>query len=176
MTVSAKKPIPDLFKDILRSAETLDRQTHAGLTMIVAAALDRLLEQALRTKMVNLNRDICDKIFGEYGTMRDFNSKILLAHALGIADRETFKRLTAIRRVRNLFAHTEGYLSFASPEVSALLTKELDQAAPTSADEFVVVAEAVEESVAKACSLPHPGLLARIRGEEAASFSTVLRT
>jgi len=60
---------------------------------VVAAALDRILEQALLAKMIALNREMRDKLFGEFGTLGDLSAKTNLAVALGVADRDDFSLL-----------------------------------------------------------------------------------
>jgi DNA-binding MltR family transcriptional regulator len=165
-TSQPTKSLRQLLESLRVSAEELGRQTHAGFAMIIAAALDRLLEEALTTKMVKLNSEMRSKLFGEFGALRDFSSKITLAHSLGVADDQCYKSLTMIRRVRNLFAHNEGYLGFDSPEVSALIAKELgESSAATSVESFVEIAEAVESYVTSACQLPHTGLIARLNAD-----------
>ena len=119
---------PKRGKSINELLDIVGRQTHAGFAMVVAAALDRVLEEALTAKMVKLNREMRDRVFGDFGTLRAFSAKINIAVAIGVADRETHMRLTMIRKVRNLFAHTNGYLSFDSQEVRVLIATELRSA------------------------------------------------
>lgn len=106
---------------IKSTAGILGRKANAGMVLVSTAALDRTLERAIETKLPSLNREFRDKLFGEFGALRDFSAKSDLAFALGIIDRPTYRRLTAIRRVRNLFAHTDRELSCESTEVRDLL-------------------------------------------------------
>jgi len=116
-----KKNVHELLDSIRRSAEKLGLQSHAGFAMVVAAALDRLLEDAIASKMVPLNSKMRDKIFGDYGTLRGFAAKIDMALGLGVIDQDTYKQLTILRRIRNLFAHTNERLDFSSHEVRKLI-------------------------------------------------------
>jgi DNA-binding MltR family transcriptional regulator len=158
-TPPAKKSLGELI-------EKLGRQTHAGAAMLVSAALDRLLEEALTTKMVKLNRTMRDKLFGEYGTLRDFSAKIDIAFALGLVDRQNYTLLTAIRKCRNLFAHSKALLSFESPDVHALLKSGM--ATPTnvnSIDDFISLGESVEAHVAQAAAIQFPESVGKLKAE-----------
>jgi hypothetical protein len=79
--------------------------------------------------------------------------------ALGLADRETYRHLTMVRRVRNLFAHTNGYLSFESQKVHDLLAKERLKEAPTTIEEFIAIAQAIEVSLTNAAGIPCSGVV-----------------
>ena len=46
-----------------------------------------------------------DKLFKEGGPLDTFASRILMAHLLGIIDRETYDQLEIVRQIRNVFAH-----------------------------------------------------------------------
>ena len=118
----AEKQLFRAFHSFKNVAVNLKSQTHAGMAMIVAAALDRLLEDALLTKMVKLSRAMREKLFGDYGPLRSFDAKIKVAFAFAVIDRETSQRLTIIRKIRNKFAHTEGFLDFNSLEIKSILS------------------------------------------------------
>ena len=147
---------PQGFDRIKILVERLGRQTHAGATMLTAAALDRLLETALLARFAKNNREVRDSIFGEFGVLRDFSAKIELSFALGLIDREAQKNLNAIRRIRNLFAHSKEYINFDSEPVQAVISKELSSTTTiTSVESFLSVAEEIEAQVCKVSGLPH---------------------
>ena len=101
-TQPSKKSVVEDFANIQVLAQKLGLQTHAGAAMLVAAASDRMLEDALTIRMDKLNREMRDKLLGDYGTLRSFSAKIDVAFALGLVDRQHYKLLTAIRKCRNL--------------------------------------------------------------------------
>jgi hypothetical protein len=139
------------------AAEKLGKATHAGFAMVVAAKLDRTLEFALRARMSGLNRELNDKLYGEYGLVRDFSSKILLTHCLNLIDRETYKRLTGIRRIRNLFAHSNEELNLESEAVQELVAKELSSAdSIKSPHDLMRLVIEVEQVIAKAINAGNP--------------------
>ena len=150
----------DDFKNI---TVNLKSQTHAGIAMIVAAALDRLLEDALLTKMVKLSEERRKNLFGDYGTLRSFDAKIKVAFAFAVIDRETSKRLTFIRKIRNTFAHTEGFLDFNSPAINSILsTQQGSKSGTVSMEFFFSTASMIESSIMKATGLTDRNLIVGI--------------
>lgn len=161
-----KKSIGEQIETIMALTEKLGRQTHAGVVMIVAAALDRLLEEALTTKMVTLNREIRDKLFGDYGTLRGFSAKIDIAFSLGLLDGETRNILTAVRKCRNLFAHTNELLSFESLEVRNILAPSTTQSTVVnSIEDFISIAEVIESHVLKAVGIPLKETISKLKAD-----------
>jgi hypothetical protein len=143
------------LKSINASVDSLGRKAGAGGAMVSSAALDRMLERAIATKLVTLNREMRDRLFGEFGALRDFSAKIDLAFALGIADRETYKRLTVIRKVRNLFAHSDKGLSFESKSVRDLLALApgVSASEPSIAD-FNEIVDLADKTITSAAAIP----------------------
>jgi DNA-binding MltR family transcriptional regulator len=152
------------FERIQVLVEKIGRQTHAGAAMLTAAALDRLLETALLARFARNSREVRDSIFGDFGVLRDFSAKIELCFALGIVDRETQKKLNAIRRIRNLFAHSRDYINFDSLSIQALVTKELGSTVEISSIEsFLSVAEEVEARVCELSGLPQDKIVSNLK-------------
>ena len=144
-------------------AVNLKSHRHAGMAMIVAAALDRLLEDALLTKMVKLSKEMREKLFGDYGTLRSFDAKIKVAFAFAVIDRETSQRLTIIRKIRNKFAHTEGFLDFNRPKIKSILSTQRGSKSATSSMEFFFsTASLIESSIVKATGLADRNLMVGI--------------
>lgn len=99
------------------------QHTHAGTALIGAAIADQQLQDALLTKMRSLSRKLTDSIFSGYGPLSSFAAKIDLAFAFELIDEPTHERLTAARKIRNSFAHSDKFLTFDSPEISSALNK-----------------------------------------------------
>jgi hypothetical protein len=160
------KDVRQAMEGIRVSVEKLGRLTHAGVAMVVAAALDRLLEEALLTKFVRRNREVRDKLFGDFGALRSLGAKIDLSLALGLADRETHKQLSAVRRVRNCLAHTEGFLDFDSLAVRNLLSPCIDASSKSAPiDDFMSIAATIELAITAAAGLPHRGLIDKVNAD-----------
>jgi hypothetical protein len=156
------------LRELIQSAQVLvdklGRLTHAGVAMVVGAALDQLLEEALTTKLVHANRETRDKLFGEYGALQTFSAKIDLSFALGVVDRKAYTNLTIIRKVRNCFAHADGFLDFDAPTVRKFFqptpTKEPSK---SPIDHFIGIAGEIETSVNATCGLPSRGLIEKVK-------------
>ena len=153
----ADKQLFRAFNSFKNVAVNLKSQTHAGMAMIVAAALDRLLEDALLTKMVKLSKEMREKLFGDYGTLRSFDAKIKVAFAFAVIDRETSQRLTIIRKIRNKLAHTEGFLGFNSLEIKSILSTQQG-----SKVDFFSTDSLIESSIVKATGLADRNLMVGI--------------
>jgi DNA-binding MltR family transcriptional regulator len=138
--------------------EKVGRKTHPGAAMVVAASLDRLLEEAILTKMIKLSTEMHDKLFGDYGSLQDFSIKIDLSFTLGLLDSKTYKLLRTIRKVRNAFAHADGAVDFNSPEILKWLPS---KSAPF--EEFMSIAKAIEAAVTTAIGSPHRGIIDKVK-------------
>jgi DNA-binding MltR family transcriptional regulator len=114
-------------KDGARSFEPLRRALrgpgHPGIALAAGACLDQGLQNALLARMDKPNRDLRDSLFEGYGPLSSFKAKIDVAFAFGIVDSTIYRKLNAIRKVRNLFAHSPALLTFESSEVLLLLEK-----------------------------------------------------
>ena len=86
---------------------------HATLT---AARLDNLLQQLLLHALPRMSNTPAASLF-DRGPLGTFSAKIDLARALGLIDTQTRRDLRVIKDVRNVFAHAENPVRFASPEV-----------------------------------------------------------
>ena len=163
-TDNPASPFSAKFDHLKTLVEKIGRQTHAGATMLTAAALDRLLESALRTKFSKDNREVQDSVFGEFGVLRDFSAKIIMSFALGCIDKDVQKRLTAIRRLRNLFAHSRDYVNFDSEPVRALISKEFGLGVKiTSIQDLISIAEEVELAVLHSARLQQEPAVGKLK-------------
>lgn len=156
------------LRELIQSAQVLvdklGRLTHAGVAMVVAAALDQLLEEALITKLVHANRKTRDKLFGEYGALQTFSAKIDLSFALGVVDRKAYTYLTIIRKVRNCFAHADGFLDFDAPTVRKFFqSTPTEEPSTNPIDHFMRIADEIETSVNATCGLPNRGVIEKVK-------------
>jgi DNA-binding MltR family transcriptional regulator len=125
---------------------------HAGIALVVAATLDRTLEGALRMKMNTLNNELAGRLFGDTRPLGNFSAKIDLAFAIGLVDSDNYKRLTKIRRIRNVFAHADDFVDFHTPAIQKLLLNLTDEASVKSSPEtaFISIAKEIELAVTHA--------------------------
>lgn len=116
--------MPDLLtnpNEIVSGLKRVLSRTHAGVALAGAAIIEQGLERALRSRMRKLSHAERGRLFEGYGPLSTFSAKIDVVFALALIDREIYDRLNVVRKVRNKFAHSVNTLSFASPEIAALL-------------------------------------------------------
>lgn len=108
---------PDI-KDSLTLMELERREGNDRSAGILAAAiLDDRLSSAIESRLRPLSKPMRDRLFGEYGAMSEFGIKIDMGFALGLYGQDAHEDLTAIRRVRNRFAHRKEFGRFDHPEI-----------------------------------------------------------
>ncbi len=161
---TAGEKIAESIANLKTIAAKIDRNTHAGCAMVVAAALDRLLEAALMTRMGKLNSEMKKKLFGDFGAvLASFSAKIDMANALGIIDSGTYVHLTNVRKIRNKFAHSEASINFDSPEIKDFLSGAgADSHGSASIDHFFAVCSLIESTIVQVAGLPSQNLIAEI--------------
>lgn len=142
----------DRLSSMRQAHERLSKSRHPGVALVSAASLDRTLEGALRTKMNTLNSELAGRLFGDTRPLGNFSAKIDLAFALGLIDSDNYKRLTTIRKIRNVFAHADDFVDFHTPAIQNLLLKLTDEASVKSNPEtaFLSISLNIELAVAHA--------------------------
>lgn len=85
-----------------------------------AAFFDDLLASAIEIKFVPLSNTVHDRIFDGNGPLSPFSAKIDIAYALGLYPAEIKTDLHKVRKVRNLFAHSAGPITFDHQDVVKL--------------------------------------------------------
>jgi hypothetical protein len=111
---------PEAIKKISEGFTAGHRMTHAAVVVTAAAILDQALERALKTQMPGLTKNLAKKLFDDFGPLSSFAAKIDLAHALGITSDFVHAELGKIRKMRNLFSHSEKLLSLDTEPVKTL--------------------------------------------------------
>jgi hypothetical protein len=64
-----------------------------------------------------LNNEQQSELFGTEGTLSSLSSKIKIAFAFEIIDKDLRDQFDKIREIRNAFAHSPLHLSFGTPEI-----------------------------------------------------------
>ncbi len=101
----------------------IQRRTHSGLAIAVAAILDSQLELCLKQAMLPMPKKLYAQLFDPMRALGSFASKITMAYALGIVTRDIYNRLENVRKIRNAFAHSTVVLNFESAPVAPLLDR-----------------------------------------------------
>lgn len=87
------------------------------LAIFGASMVERSIELSLWTKFRYLNLEERRRLFGPEAPLSSFSSKIKIAYAMELCDRNISKELNLIREIRNAFAHSSKLLNFETKEV-----------------------------------------------------------
>jgi hypothetical protein len=103
------------FKEMMGKAAG---ESNRGFVITAAAVLDFYLERVIKAFLIDSpqSRELFE---GAYAPFGDLSGKIKAAYLMGLITKEEADRVTAIRKVRNIFAH-EIDASFDHPRVTAL--------------------------------------------------------
>jgi hypothetical protein len=104
---------------LVNNIRRLQARTHAEVGIVGAAIIEEQLLLALVARMRPLPADMKRKLFDGYGPLASFSAKIDLSYALHIVTKEQYEDLTAIRKIRNEFAHAIALLNFDSLAIRA---------------------------------------------------------
>jgi DNA-binding MltR family transcriptional regulator len=114
----------DLAKDMTNLIDAIqrqDRMTHSGVVIAATAILDNQLERSLKRAMRPMSKSMYEKLFGAFRPLNTFSSKIAMAYALSIINKDVYNELEKIRKIRNEFAHSSAVLHFGSFVIAPLL-------------------------------------------------------
>lgn len=95
----------------------------AGGTMVAVAAMEQTLQWALEMSMPGLTKPLAKRLFTGLGPLSHFSSKIDLAVAMALIDRDLARDLHTLRKIRNEFAHSTTELHHDDEPVATLLQK-----------------------------------------------------
>jgi len=108
--------------------EEIEAQTDRGAAVIAGAALDELLNVCLQCRLLEMNRERYDALFGFDKALGTFNAKIELGMALGFYSRDGLNILHAIRDIRNKFSHRIEPITFDHPDIAAIIDRSWNEA------------------------------------------------
>lgn len=111
---------PEEIKKIADGFAAGHRMTHAAVVVTAAAIIDQFLERAISTQLPGLTKGLSKKLFEDFGPLHSFSAKIDMAHALGITSSFVHAELRKIRKMRNMFSHSEKLLSLDTEPVKTL--------------------------------------------------------
>jgi hypothetical protein len=114
--------IQDRLIRVIDFRRSLSLESDRGCALMSAAFLEVELENELKHLLVK-NSKIIDKIFEFNGPLGNFSSKISMAFALGLINRNTLNELDLIRKIRNKFAHEHQPISFDNETLVPLIKK-----------------------------------------------------
>jgi DNA-binding MltR family transcriptional regulator len=116
--------MPEPEVDLVKVINDLNKNAEAGVVLVTIATVDEWLEKLLLAGMrEGLSNEVVKRIFGSYGPLYEFASKVDIAYALDLIDMETLDSLRVLKDIRNAFAHTRELLHFESERISKLCQK-----------------------------------------------------
>lgn len=103
-------------------AQEFGRESSRGAALLAASLLDERLKEILQAYFVDskVSKDLLDGFNAPLGT---FASRVSLAYALGLIQKNEFDEITIIRRVRNEFGHKWKDVTFDTAHVADLCRK-----------------------------------------------------
>src|SRR4029079_6089132 len=96
--------------------EILSKNAEAGMALASIAAIDGWLLHLLLAAMRPLSNGVAERIFDSGRPLYDIAPKADLAYAFRLIDDETLLSLRAIKKVRDVFAHSQELIHFNSPD------------------------------------------------------------
>lgn len=112
------KPRIRVPTDIVKLRRTLGKETDRGCALASAAYLETEIRHLLRAYLVDDEQLAADLLEGA-GPLSSFAATINLACGLGLIARGARRDLHLIRRVRNMFAHQAGQISFDDEPIAS---------------------------------------------------------
>jgi hypothetical protein len=115
-----RKSARERHEALLAALHAYAERADTSYILVAATALERLLEQALLSKMRELSNGRYTDLFTGHGPLATFSAKIEICYALGIISDELVADFHAIRGIRNAFAHADAVLNFNSRQLDRL--------------------------------------------------------
>lgn len=101
--------------------DALGKETDYAAAITGAALLEAELESLLAGKLKTRTEEFMSRVFSNRGPMADFHSKILIAEGFGYITSPMAAEISAIKDIRNAFAHSKKPLTFDNPVVTSEL-------------------------------------------------------
>ena len=79
------------------------------------------LQMCLEGSLGDMSADRTARVFGDRGPLGTFSDRILMARAMELITEDEYDRLTALRHLRNAFAHARNDLTFEEPTVAEVV-------------------------------------------------------
>jgi hypothetical protein len=110
---------PITREDLNWMLDQLDGGKDSIAAIVGGSFAETFLRDAIIVRLVE-SKSNHRALFTRNGPLSSFDAMILLAYAIGIIDKDTRHDLTAIRIIRNAFAHSPRELSMETQEVKSI--------------------------------------------------------
>src|ERR1700744_5621904 len=102
--------------------QEIDEQTDRGVVLISVALLDKLLMDAIKTRLFIMeepDKNLMGRLFKGAGKLADFSARIDLGFLMQMYSSDAHELLHELREIRNDFAHDPSPLDFNQQKISA---------------------------------------------------------
>ncbi|MDN7848461.1 hypothetical protein DF047_04485 [Burkholderia cenocepacia] len=103
------------FRQINDLIGAFNKESDRGAAILAGSFLEHYLGVFLQSKTVD--EKVAEKLFGAMGPLATFSQRIAVAYAFGFIDKELYRNIELIRKIRNYFAHHPFEGTFESEEV-----------------------------------------------------------
>lgn len=103
--------------DMPALAKELGKMQDRPVALVAATLVEDALQDLLLANMKKLSNTEHADLFSGVAPLASFAARIRIASAFRLIDKETKDDLTAIREIRNLFAHVRMPIDFDTPEI-----------------------------------------------------------
>lgn len=121
-------PPPEVHK-LQEFLAVFNSETDRGAALVAASMLDERLQEILTAFFVK-SQEVSDLLAGFNAPLGTLSSRASVTLALGLLQRNEFKEITLIRKIRNEFGHGWEPMSFSSNRIAGL-TRQLPWLGPT---------------------------------------------
>jgi len=108
----------DIPYEVVQLREMLGKESDRGCVLSAAAFLENELGRLLKKVLVQ-DEKLFKVLFEGYGPLATFSARIDLAYGLGYLAPLQRRDLHLIRKIRNIFAHRAGEVTFEDSEISS---------------------------------------------------------
>jgi DNA-binding MltR family transcriptional regulator len=121
-------PPPPEVKQLHDFLAAFNAESDRGAALVAASMLDERLQEILSTFFVK-SHEASDLLAGFNAPLGTFSSRASAAFALGLVQKNEFKEITLIRKIRNEFGHGWEPMSFSSDRIAGF-TRQLPWLGP----------------------------------------------
>jgi len=121
--VSGREVLEKVDPGSKKDAESLSKlrkeliqESDRGLCLLAIGRLDVILTKILEIKLLG-SKTFKRDLFNNNGPLCTLSSKIKMSYSLGLITKNTYEEIEVMRKVRNMFAHSDQHISFDSKEV-----------------------------------------------------------
>ncbi len=117
-----KEKKPKIYEDhqgLYELRDQLVQESDRGLCLLAIGRMDNVLTEFLQLKLLG-SKTFKRDLFNNNGPLGTFSSKIKMCLAMGLISNGYYQEIEVMRKIRNIFAHSDQPITFESKEVETL--------------------------------------------------------